>query len=563
MTPFPNQSEIDNLLFLLVEDALDQDSIAYIETWLSSGPDAQKYYCDFVNDYIAMKHQVNALIEMDEDAFSVSSEFDRELWSALADMEQAAPAIEILTPEPVKLIEKVVYPPRPKYTIHKSTIASLIAGVAAVLFILLFAKFAPVNNYSHEVATLVDQVNAVWSDSDTELKTGSRLWTHEAPLQLDRGIVKLHYDEGVDVVIEGPAFFKIERVGLHLEYGRLFSCVSETGIGFTVTTPKSQFVDHGTQFCVQADINGSSELHVIKGKVQMFAGSKGVAKAAQMVLGNEAVQYDARRDRIRSIPLESKAFVRHIDSATGFIWKGQPLSLADVVGGGNGFGTGQLNQEIRLADHEAHKTTDAVVYQTIESHPYLDGGFIPDGRGGPIQVSSAGHLFQECPATNGMYWAGIFNGAWHAIGPADVADHYLRLDGKEYGTMENPAIYIHASQGITFDLDAIRRDQPDFDVTRFTAKAGLSQSLLDYSERFPSTDSRALPKADFYVLVDGTVRFQSLGRSPSDDAIDIHVDLSTDDRFLTLMTAEGPDGGNKYDWTLFAEPFLQCNVRDN
>jgi len=36
----------------------------------------------------------------------------------------------------------------------------------------------------------------------------------------------------------------------------------------------------------------------------------------------------------------------------------------------------------------------------------------------------------------------------------------------------------------------------------------------------------------------------------------ITIPISSQDRFLTLITTEGPDGTHFNDWTLFAEPYL-------
>jgi len=125
--------------------------------------------------------------------------------------------------------------------------------------------------------------------------------------------------------VEGPAVFDMERSGVFLEYGRLYSVVSETGTGFTVETPTSQFVDLGTEFGVQADINGSSELHVTKGRVQFFAGSKSKSRTSRMITENLAVRFNALSGLIKDVPIRKTAFVRKIDSASHSVWKGQQL----------------------------------------------------------------------------------------------------------------------------------------------------------------------------------------------------------------------------------------------
>ncbi|MEN8128220.1 MAG: FecR domain-containing protein, partial [Planctomycetota bacterium] len=413
--------KVDDMLYLLAEGVLGDEGVGYINGWLASGPEAVKYYCQFINDYVAIKHEVNSIIEMDNSLFGVSDEFDLELWSALADAEKIAPAVEIPKEQPQReLIQKVVYPPREKRKISKFNLFTLITSAAAILFVVLFLKFAPAKQYSVEVATLADQMNVQWGQSHPALASGSRLWTNESPYVLEKGIVKILYDEGVEVLIESPAKFEIERSGVYLEYGRLFSRVSESGLGFSVETQNSRFVDLGTEFGVKAEIDGSSELHVIKGKVQLFAGSKNNDKISQVLQEDVAVRFDAKSGQLKSVPIQKVAFVRDVSSQDGSVWRGQmEIDLADIVGGGNGFGTGRWGVSV---NPDTGKMQDGFVcrngvpvrgsgnYVAMETPEGVDGVFVPDGGQGTVVVSSAGHVFQECPDTSGKFCWDIYNG---------------------------------------------------------------------------------------------------------------------------------------------------------
>ena len=69
----------------------------------------------------------------------------------------------------------------------------------------------------------------------------------------------------------------------------------------------------GTEFGIQADVNGSSELHVIKGKVQFLPVPRGIHKLSQMIMENKAVGMTSIEMSFNSIPIQKMClFVRSI-----------------------------------------------------------------------------------------------------------------------------------------------------------------------------------------------------------------------------------------------------------
>jgi hypothetical protein len=491
----------------------------------------------------------------------------------LAVHEKAAPHVEIREEKQKReLIQEVIYPPREKRKASKFQIFTLTMSAAAVLFIVLFVKFSPKPMPSVEVATMVDQINVQWGKTETSLENGSRLWTNDYQLDLKKGIVSIQYDEGTQVVIEGPALFEIEREGIFLNYGRLYSRVFETGLGFIVETPTSRFVDMGTEFGVQAEIDGSTELHVTKGKVQLFAGSEGQNKTSQMVTENNAAKFDSNSGRLQSVPVKQQAFVRHIDSKTDFIWDGEmTLDLADVIGGGNGFETGKRNSWLDVKTGQftnfanRNETLATKTYVNVAASDYIDGVFTPDGGSWQVQVSSEGHIFSECPDTAGTYQYNISNG--HEISLIGAAGSGFSprlppvLGGKRCGTKEDPVIILTTNKGITFDLAALRKVVPETDIRKFTAICGLSERDI-----FNNICQRYGGAANFWVLVDGQVRFNTkithlAGYNP-DPPAKIDIKLNINDRFLTLIATDGYMYTNEFkndileDYSLFAKPTL-------
>ena len=183
-------------------------------------------------------------------------------------------------------------------------------------------------------------------------------------------------------------------------------------------------------------------------------------------------------------------------------------------------------------------------YKLAPELDYIDGIFVPDGENGPVQISSAGHQFANCPDTDNHFWGGIVNSG-NIIDPSRaMAYHPMVLGEQRYGSLMQPGIFVHANIGITFDLDNIRNSMPGVKINRFTARLGIEDSESNIS------------KSKFWVLVDGKIRFQMLSEDLLRDFKDISVQLAPNDHFLTLVTTDGADG-NGHDWCIFAMPALE------
>jgi hypothetical protein len=320
MTHPENENEIYDLLIRFFENDVNDEQREKLLAWSQGDANAPKVYWDFAKDMAFIHSQMAGQIQFEYDLFDDTT-FDEAFWNAMAEYEKTVPAVEDLREKPSReMVPKVVYPPSSKRKVTKLQILTLVTSAAAVLFIVLFAKLTPKPLPSVEVATLVDQMNVQRADPKADYENGSRLWSNAYPIDIKKGYLSILYDQGVRLVVEGPALFEIERAGIRLEYGRLFAEVSESGLGFTVNTPTSQFIDMGTEFGVKANIDGSSQLYVTRGAVQLFAGSIGESKNARMVTENRAVEYT--EGQVREIQFTQNAFVREFNSVQKRTWRG-------------------------------------------------------------------------------------------------------------------------------------------------------------------------------------------------------------------------------------------------
>lgn len=545
-----HHSRITELALKSLEDRITPEEFAELDSYLAASQENARYFMECLATYMAVS-EYHEVANCKVSCFGDTS-FDRDLWRMLSEAEMSAPAIECSKAEPKRQpVPKVVYEKSPA-RINKISLAAAISCAAALLSLLLFIQFTG-SASGPEVAILADTVNARWGQMVSPASKGDRLSVHGNPMFLQEGIVELLFDNDARVVIEAPAEFQIlaeDRIGL--QFGKLYATVPQEAIGFSVYTENAKIVDLGTEFGVQVDQEATTELHVIKGRINLLAGighklSMDVRQGnAKEVSGNAAAN---------NIPLKEMKFIRYINSKTNMVWRGQKqINLADYVSGGNGFGTGRLNYGMDPVTGELHSATTvnrptANSYKVTSNTPFVDGIFVPNGREKQI-ISSQGHVFQECPVTQGNYFMEIINT------PARLDGQPMMLNEVSYDQKESPCLFMHANLGVTFDLDAIRSQLPGARIVRFQSLIGVSETALrDFN-------------ADFWVLVDGKLRYMKEHVQQKGLLDTLDIELSESDRFLTLVTTDGgdpavrllPDGFVRQsidcDWCMFAEPVL-------
>jgi hypothetical protein len=558
---------ITELTLKSFEGQISQEEFAELDAYLSS---SKANACYFTNCIATCMVIMDFSEVADSTCCFDSKSFDHDLWNELAAYEKTAPEAKIpqetQKQEPVRKAGRE----RVKHEVSRGAVITVITSIAAFLVMILYVSLS--GQAPYEMATVSDSIDAKWS-SRLNIKSGVRLSSDKRPIQLTQGIVKLMTDDGVMVVLEAPTEFRfVSYSEIVLNYGKLFAHVSEQGRGFSVTTSNSRLVDLGTEFGVIAQIDGNTEVYMYQGKANLFAGQEDKIISEQLTAGF-ANKVDRLNSVIKQIPMQEDIVVRNIDSKTKFIWRGENLDLADIVGGGNGFGTGTLDGGIETHTGRRFESPDPELvqskipgilfgdgtYNEVSSLPFIDGVFVPDSRQEPVQITSTGQTFDGFVDGREVYWGNIFNGAWHASDQA--IKHFLKLNGQAYGTPGNPAISIHANQGVTFDLQAIRQAIPGGRILRFTSLFGVSETVAQAPTFDPQSGLNS-GKVNCWVLIDGKEKFSRNSVSYLHGAIEIEVDILDEDRFLTLVVTESNDR-RAFDWALFARPFLQIEMDMN
>jgi hypothetical protein len=560
---------ICELLIYCCDGLAVKEDVAELETLLDHHPEAIEYSIEVLKglNYFHCMGQTPLSHPETIDGFGMDfkSELDPQEQLALlgdfAEYEKNAMRMEIIErPEKEKpeRIQKIDFE-RPVRTVNKYSLATAILCAAAFFVMVAYVRLAPPKPY--EVATIRDSIEAQWS-SGLPLTAGTRLSSGSQAIRLTRGIVKLTTDDNVDVVLEAPTEFSfVSYSEISLSYGKLFARVSEQGYGFSVVTPNSKIVDLGTEFGVLSQIDGSTEVYMLKGKANLFAGEKSQTKTSQFLTAGSARKVDRWDSSVTEIPLDEMAVVRDINSTAKLVWKGQEaIRLADLLLGGGGFGTAArrtiefdpLTGSMEENAVAGYRTGPGKITKVAES-PYLDCLFVPGSGTSPTQISSAGHTFAECPATSGLYYSNIVcYKDWTFFDPLQRTFEQTR---KQYADSE--ALYLHSNIGVTVDLQAVRRLVPGFRITDFRAFAGIlriSDNVPDFSE------------ADIWILVDGQLRSSRQGLR-ADQGYDIKGVLSDQDRFVTLAVTDSgkvyTEGSpaNNFDTCGFAEPVFGLEPR--
>lgn len=541
-----HHNRITELALKSFENRITPEEFAELDAHIASSKENARYFMECLITYMAISEYHEAA-GCKVSCFS-ENPLNQDLWQMLSEAEVSAPAIKFEKAQPQRqLVKKVVYEKVPT-RVNKFSVITAVSCAAALLFLLLMIRFADLGD-GPQVATLMDSIDSKWANN--AISKGDRLMVGRDPLFLQKGVVKLRFDNNAKIVIEAPAEFQIlaeDRIGLN--YGKIYAVIPHEAIGFSIYTSNAKVIDLGTEFGINVDSRGDTYLHTIKGQTRLITGSKS-DPVNQDVRQGSAKWISADSQTVTDIPCDTTIFAREVDSKSGMVWKGQMMNLVDVIIGGNGFGTGVQEMKIDptsgdILDEQAGRRSAKNEYHLIPSNSFIDGIFVPNGQTNQV-ISSKGHLFKECPVTSGLCCENM-NFAVRAE---------TEITAKENASnVPSPHLLMHANMGVTFDLAAIRRLMPEVQITAFRSECGIRRWV-------PRAESS---NADFWVLVDGQLRLKK-EKVKAGEIHSVYIALSEKDQFLTLVETQGNDPERRTmedsvltaidsDWGMFANPTL-------
>lgn len=551
--------ELKLLITEAVEGTALPEQMTRLNRILASSRSARQFYFEFIDIHVLTEHLCAEKLFLDAETTVLDSDATKHdlLLQALAAEEYEADTIVIEPPACEPVVRPVAVVEMAPRKISKLSLAAMILSAAALLFLVLFARYAP-PKLGYEVATVTDSLHARWAEGRSP-ERGERIATSHTPLVLQEGFVQVRFDNQAEVVIEAPAQFAlIAEDQLRLTYGRAFAMVPEQAIGFTVSSQKTKVIDLGTEFGVYTSLNGDIELHVIQGKTLLLPEYKGGVKSLEVGAG--AAKRVSPERAVADIPCDKRVFARRIDSRANQVWRGQKrLLMTDMLLGGDGqnpqHGLGKIDlltgRRTGLLFVPSEGNTPG--FRAAADNPFVDGVFIPDRGAGEV-VSSTGLRFAGCPDTSGTAFYHITN--FPEI-PSIGADetHPLRLAGTS--DPQTPMLLLHPNAGITFDLAAVRERFAEHQITGFTTRYGFPATLAEKRSAAKAGEAVLSPESstvDFYVLTDGAIRGMISLRMPMEPRM-LEIPISDRDRFLTLAAADG-NGMSNFDWLVLEAPTL-------
>jgi hypothetical protein len=549
--------EFRDLLGLIRDGQIRPEQEERLDQLLGLYPSLQQDYIEYMLLCEAL-HSYQSLAAEDYSTWpreSFASEpigwiWEEAFWRAMADHEKTAPVVPVERPA----AQRELHPPQRSSPAERRKVKRTPLVVALSLFLGLLAFVATVSYLQgpakQALAVLTDNMDARWSDAADAINVGGEFFNTDSIRSLLSGFIDIQLYRGPRILIEGPTRFTLPEVNrLVLYAGRIYVKVPPKAAGFIVDMPNVRMVDTGTEFGIEVDKAGTSKVHMLKGKAMVIPGIKGRRGKSRLISTDQALQVN-QAGEVRDIRLEQRSFVRTISSRMGLAWRGEPLNLADILGGGNGFGkvvrpmgidpASGLDMAKSILDRG--RRVGKRGYFPVPEFPAVDGVFVPDKDQGPLIVSSKGHVFNECPDTTFNCWTDITNQP--QLGINEIHRFSARFNDRIFGTPEDPGIFMHTNAGITFDLDVIRATVPDFVLKTFTTTCGIVEGE-DLANR-----------AGFLVLVDGEKHGEFHAVSDTTGRYgDIIVPLKEGDHFLTLITVDDGDDID-HDWTLFGLPYL-------
>lgn len=226
------------------------------------------------------------------------------------------------------------------------------------------------------VATLTRTAGVEWEGA-TDLAELSRLQVGQI-LELREGQVEMIFDSGVEVVLDGPAYFEIRSAeSAYSSQGTISARVGADGTGFTIETPSARVIDLGTEFGVAIDQSGETEVAVFRGIVDLALGAEPQDDAIlRRLKQGEAIRVAADGHFNRVISIASDRF-----PVSAAVRTGQAASAPIIADVTDNIREGDSNKFYRIVRSGLNEDSPAFVDRNHEWNAVTSAGLPLDLQG--------------------------------------------------------------------------------------------------------------------------------------------------------------------------------------
>ena len=258
---------------------------------------------------------------------------------------------------------------------------------------------------------------------------------------------------------------------------------------------------------------------------QLRAVFAGVKRDNREVSATESARLREKKARLQTQSTATRSEIARLS--------GEGLDLADMVGGGDGRGTGVKGSGLLLASGAT--TMEKLGFQENippnkllapkfppETKPFIKGIFLPQGGAESRLEIAPGVQLSDLPPTSLQSWDAVRNG------PLNAQVH-AKANDVDYLTEGHSVLGLHANAGIVFDLAAIRQFHH------------LKKIQLRAVVAFGTGEAAGDTRADIAIYVDGQ-RVLHRDKLRKSDSVPVDLSIPETAAYLTFVATDGGDG---------------------
>lgn len=206
--------------------------------------------------------------------------------------------------------------PQSTSSFHSSRkVLAIMTSLAATVFLLIgslafWGSRAPktVPSTTAPPLAIVAQAVGAYTSDGVAIRSGQKI--SSGLLSMQRGVLRLDLASGATLAVEGPAQVDlVDATRIALLAGVITANIPESAIGFVVDTNTAHVVDLGTAFGVSISDDGSTNVCVFEGEVEVSSAEHArLGEVPQLLKQGEAVRASGGSSVIDSIDYDTSVF---------------------------------------------------------------------------------------------------------------------------------------------------------------------------------------------------------------------------------------------------------------